>query len=218
MKLAFLWKICIKSEKSKFSKKPSWVSFKSPKDYLVQISTNLNKNCDLRYNLSEIREFCIFGHFLENVVKKIIGLRDLKWSKYCESGWFVNFCKFLGLKCMYFWFYSSEYTILGAKFSQNLLRESSHIFWKKLNFEIHRKYWHPCNEYFNLSLTWKNYRWAPYCLNAKIWKIKNVEFTEKILNFFVLQGEVAVIGNFINLATLSLLFNIQCWCNSTSRM
>ena len=31
---------------------------------MVQISINLNNNCDPRYNLSEIREFGIFGHLL----------------------------------------------------------------------------------------------------------------------------------------------------------
>ena len=109
----FWWKISIKSEKSKFSKKPLWISSKSSKDYLVQISANLNKNCDPWKNFSEIWEFRIFSFFVifsSKLVKilKMIAFRDLKWYKYWKPSWFESFCEILGLKSMYFWFYSPK--------------------------------------------------------------------------------------------------------------
>ena len=115
----------------------------SKKDYLVQMSANLNRNWDLRYNLSEIQEFGIFSVKLVKILR-IIGLRDLRWSKYYRSSWFVTSCEFLNLKYMYSLFYNSEYTILVAKFVQNLLWESMYgdLKFKQLYILNKVKFWH----------------------------------------------------------------------------
>ena len=52
LKFVFFYeKLAQNQKKSKFWKKPPQIYSKSLKDYLVQISANLNQNCDLRYNL-----------------------------------------------------------------------------------------------------------------------------------------------------------------------
>ena len=134
-------------------------------------------------------KFKNFAFFSVKRVKilKIIGLRDLKWSKYYKSSWFVTFCEFLDLKYIYSIFYSSEYTILGAKYAQILLWESMYgdakiqtVIYSERSWiwTFQRKYLHLCKEYPNLSLTWKNYIWpSPIALMQKRRFYGN--FTEK---------------------------------------
>ena len=83
---------------------------------------------------------------------------------------------------MYSLFYSSEYTILGAKSAKNLLWESMYgdpkiqtVIYSERSWILTflRKYWHPCKEYPNLGLMWKNYTWpSPISLMQKPEKLK----------------------------------------------